>query len=241
MELFGTWRVDVVPVSTVDTFSFSISSIEIHRDICTGCSSSFPDNNGREWWKSVVDAVKGYMPKNLVEYTLRFSTIHRHGKPFVRQRLAMHRDVNQDEPSLKGAVLLLRRWVELSHAPNSLIPVDTVSISILDSVCYLRIPGTSCLYFSPVMSVSFAADLAIRSNHRLRLQPGRLGWSSGKTGLSITLALVRGPCCLRPLQDESLVLTTRFKLTFSSEASRASLRWTSGGTRTMNLPLCCVD
>jgi hypothetical protein len=35
----------------------------------------------------------------------------------------------------------------------------------------------------------------------------------------------------------SFELTTRFRLTPSSAASRTSLRWTSGGTRTMNLPL----
>ena len=37
--------------------------------------------------------------------------------------------------------------------------------------------------------------------------------------------------------EESLALTSRFRLISSSAASRARRRWTSGGTRTTNLPL----
>ena len=40
-----------------------------------------------------------------------------------------------------------------------------------------------------------------------------------------------------PTHEDSLALISRFRLMFSSAASTTRLRWTSGGMRTMNLPL----
>jgi len=112
LELLGVWRVNVIPVVCIDALTFHVSVGQIDRNICAGRAAFLSDDDCGQRRKSVVDAIERNVAEDFVKNALCLPAVHQEGEALVCECLSVHCGTDKHQPGLKGAVGVIRRWVE---------------------------------------------------------------------------------------------------------------------------------